>query len=126
MIEQGMTVLYVDDQIAARDFYQALLNMEPTLDVPGMTEFNLNGLVLGLMPNKGIKNLLGDEVFDSASSENPKAELYFHVSDPQDYLDRAVKLGATLILDVSPRDWGDNVGYCLDADRHVLAFAEAL
>ncbi len=36
-----MFILYVSDQQVSRDFYAAGLGLEPVLDVPGMTEFNL-------------------------------------------------------------------------------------
>ena len=126
MIEKGMTILYVADQAAAKVFYESVLQVEPHLHVPGMTEFRLrNGLALGLMPIAGIKQLLGEDVFRGPASSHPRAELYVQVDDAQDYLDRALKNGAEQVLDVSLRDWGDKVGYCLDPDRHVLAFAEA-
>lgn len=125
MIKQGMTILYVADQKASCDFYQAVMRVKPTLDVPGMTEFQLEGgLVLGLMPTSGIKRLLGSDVFSSSTNHDPKAELYIHVDDAQVYLDRAVINGATKVLEVEEQGWGDRVGYCLDPDHHVLAFAE--
>ena len=121
-----MTILYVSDQKSARDFYQSILQAEPSLDVPGMTEFRLEGgFVLGLMPIEGIRHLLGNDVFPEPDTKNPRAELYLHVDDAEMYLDRAIKNGAQHILDVEIRGWGDRVGYCLDPDNHVLAFAES-
>jgi len=126
MINQGMIILYVADQEAARAFYQAVLQLEPALQVPGMTEFRLeNGLTLGLMPTAGIKRILGNDIFNDATTRSPRAELYLHVDAAENYLDRAVRYGAEPILKVGLQDWGDKVGYCLDLDRHVLAFAES-
>ncbi|MBK6476581.1 MAG: hypothetical protein IPF95_18030 [Flavobacteriales bacterium] len=34
-------ILYVQDQLRSTSFYTALLGLEPTLNVPGMTEFGL-------------------------------------------------------------------------------------
>jgi uncharacterized glyoxalase superfamily protein PhnB len=125
MIKQGMTILYVSDQEAAKLFYELVLEIEPSLHVPGMTEFKLkNGVVLGLMPINGIKQLLGHALFKGSASNVPRVEMYLHVDDAQHYLDRAIKNGAELILEMSLQNWGDRVGYCLDLDRHVLAFAE--
>jgi catechol 2,3-dioxygenase-like lactoylglutathione lyase family enzyme len=46
-----MTILYVADQKRSRDFYRNILGIEPSLDVPGMTEFPLtDNASLGLMP----------------------------------------------------------------------------
>ena len=126
MIEQGMTILYVSDQEASRIFYESVLQIQPALDVPGMTEFRLgNGFILGLMPIDGIKRLLGKDIFPKTKEGNPRVELYLHVRNAEQFLDRAIQSGAEHILKVSMRDWGDRVGYCLDLDRHVLAFAEA-
>ena len=53
-------ILYVKDQEWSTDFYSHVLAMQPTLHVPGMTEFTLNEVcILGLMPESGIKKLLG-------------------------------------------------------------------
>ncbi|MEA3392756.1 MAG: hypothetical protein U9Q91_07230, partial [Candidatus Marinimicrobia bacterium] len=56
-----MFILYVTDQTKSKTFYQEVLQIEPSLDVPGMTEFKLeNNVLLGLMPNDGIAQILGD------------------------------------------------------------------
>ncbi|MBT3228985.1 MAG: glyoxalase [Candidatus Marinimicrobia bacterium] len=121
-----MTILYVSDQEAARAFYESTLQIQPHLHVPGMTEFQLeSGFVLGLMPTEGIKRLLGRDIFPEIAPGNPRAELYLTVDNAEEYLGRALQNGAEIILDVTMRDWGDRVGYCLDLDRHVLAFAES-
>ncbi len=126
MIKQAMTILYVSDQEAAREFYELVLEIEPSLHVPGMTEFQLtDGVVLGLMPVHGIKQLLGHDLFKDSASNVPRVEMNLNVDDAQNYIDRAIKNGAEPILDVSMQNWGDRVGYCLDPDRHVLAFAES-
>ena len=53
-------ILYVADQARARDWWAATLDNAPSLDVPGMTEFDLDGATLGLMPAAGITALIGD------------------------------------------------------------------
>jgi uncharacterized protein len=118
-------ILYVADQKAACTFYQQALALEPRLDVPGMTEFDLpGGGVLGLMPESGIRNLLGDVIPESADgTPAPRAELYLVVAEPEQALDRAVAAGAELLQPVQPRDWGHEAGYCRDLDGHILAFA---
>jgi len=116
-------ILYVADQERAKAFYAQVLAREPRLHVPGMTEFDLGaGAVLGLMPERGIRRLLGDEHFPDAPP-TPRAELYLLVDDPQAYLDRAKAAGALELSPLLPRDWGHTAAYCLDPDRHVLAFA---
>jgi uncharacterized glyoxalase superfamily protein PhnB len=90
-----------------------------------MTEFELHeGCVLGLMPEAGIKRLLGERLPDPARAHGvPRAELYLTVGDPAAWLARAVAAGAVELSAVAARDWGDEAGYCLDPDGHVLAFA---
>jgi len=119
-------ILYVADQGKSRDFYAAALNLAPSLDVPGMTEFRLNGgCVLGLMPEKGIKSLLGNKLPDpSLGAGVPRAELYLTVADPASYHARALAAGAMEISPLKPMNWGDTAAYSLDPDAHVLAFAE--
>ena len=114
-----MFILYVSDQLTSRDFYAAVLGCEPILDVPGMTEFKLvDGSSLGLMPEAGIRKLLGEADFGVGL----RAEVYLVVDDPRECLQRAVAAGARLLSECTNRDWGDLAGYCLDADGHVLGF----
>lgn len=120
------TILYVKDQTRSMDFYSRVLNCEPALNVAGMTEFTLSeSCVLGLMPEMGIKLLLGDRLPDPADAAGiPRAELYLHVADPLEHHLRALEAGATELSGLANRDWGDRVAYSLDPDGHVLAFAE--
>lgn len=122
------TILYVADQKRSTDFYSSVLKMTPTLDVPGMTEFKLSDKhVLGLMPEKGIKKLLGDRLPDPSQANGlPRAEIYFRVDEPELFHQRAVNLGMKELSSIQPRDWGDRAGYVLDPDGHVLAFAASL
>lgn len=119
-------ILYVKDQKRSTDFYRAVLRIEPCLDVPGMTEFKLDeGCVLGLMPEAGIKRLLGAKLPDPAAANGvPRSELYLVVDDSSEYYSHALQSGAVPLSEPVLRDWGDVAGYCLDLDGHVLAFAE--
>jgi catechol 2,3-dioxygenase-like lactoylglutathione lyase family enzyme len=119
---RSMVILYVPDQQAARDFWRALLQAPPTLDVPGMTEFELpGGLLLGLMPEAGIRRLL--PALSAEIARGPRSELYLAVEDPAAWLARALAAGATLMDGPRPRSWGDTVAYCLDPWGHVLGFS---
>jgi uncharacterized glyoxalase superfamily protein PhnB len=119
-------ILYVQDQRASADFYRAALGIAPRLDVPGMTEFELGSVVLGLMPEAGIQRLLGAVLPDPAQARGvPRAELYLRVHDPDACHQRALRAGARELDPVRPRDWGDRAGYLLDRDGHVLALAAA-
>lgn len=119
-------ILYVSDQARSATFYEAVLDAGPRLNVPGMTEFDLApGAVLGLMPEAGIKRLLGAGLPDPAGAAGvPRAELYLLVANASEYYARAVGAGARELSPVTPRDWGHAAGYVMDPDGHVVAFAE--
>lgn len=118
-------ILYVADQAAAARFWSAVLDREPELDVPGMTEFSLTErVVLGLMPEAGIRALLGEALPDPAAARGvPRCELYLVVPDPAAYHARALAAGARELSPLAPRDWGDSAAYSIDPDGHVVAFA---
>ncbi|MFH0893783.1 MAG: VOC family protein [Bacteroidota bacterium] len=124
-MQQIQFILYVKDQNASRDFYKSILNLEPSLDVPGMTEFILlNGCKLGLMPENGIAKILQDKTpHPSTGNGIPRCELYLLVEKPEEYFQRAIEYGAAEISPIQPRDWGHIAGYMRDPDGHVLAFA---
>lgn len=114
-------VLYVADQSRSAAFYRAVLQREPSLDVPGMTQFALGeGALLGLMPEAGIERLLGFEV----GPPRPRAELYLVVPDAKAAHERALQAGARELSPLSPRNWGDLAAYSQDPDGHVLALAQ--
>ncbi|MBL7670770.1 MAG: GNAT family N-acetyltransferase [Bdellovibrionaceae bacterium] len=120
------TILYVSDQKRSCDFYSSVLKLKPILDVPGMTEFKLSeNHILGLMPEAGIKRLLGNTIGDF-STGSPRTELYLHVSNPEEIFLNSIRLGAKELSLVSNRDWGDRAGYVMDFDGNVLAFAASL
>lgn len=125
MILKSHTILYVDDQKKSADFYAVVLNKNPRLNAPGMTEFELTkDAILGLMPRTSLLRLLGNKL---AGSEEPagllRAEIYLVVDNPGQYHRRALSAGAQNLSDLAERDWGHMAAYCLDLDGHVLAFA---
>ena len=119
------TILYVADQKKSSEFYQKILNQNPHLDVPGMTEFKLSSKhILGLMPESGIKRLLGEKIKDPALANGvPRVELYIHSENPENMFNLALQLGAKELSPILERPWGGRAGYVLDFDGHVLAFA---
>jgi uncharacterized glyoxalase superfamily protein PhnB len=119
-------ILYVHDQTRSAEFYSRVFDCEPTLNVPGMTEFPLSeSCTLGLMPEAGIKRLLGDLLPDPARGNGiPRAEIYLRVENAAAFHRRSIEAGATELSPLADRDWGDRVAYSLDLDGHVLAFVE--
>ncbi len=118
-------ILYVKDQEISTSFYSRVLAVEPSLNVPGMTEFSLPGdSILGLMPEAGIRKLLGAALPDpSAARGTPRSELYLVVRDPAAYHARALEAGARELSPLLARDWGHHAAYSLDPDGHVVGFA---
>jgi catechol 2,3-dioxygenase-like lactoylglutathione lyase family enzyme len=127
-MQSAQIILYVRDQERATKFYDAVLGVAPILHVPNMTEYRLaTGCILGLMPSASIVRLLAGAIPDPESANGvPRAELYLMVDEPQAYLDRALAAGATGLSPLQPHDWGHEAAYCLDLDRHVLAFAREI
>lgn len=120
-------ILYVADQQKSRDFYKAVLAMDPVTDVPGMTEFVLkDGIKLGLMPESGIAKIICPKLKNpSAASGIPRCELYLMVTDPEHCYQKALAAGANPVSELAERNWGHLVAYCSDPDGHVIAFAKA-
>lgn len=118
-------ILYVASQQQSTSFYSAVLGDAPRLNVPGMTEFVLpSGSVLGLMPETGIKALLGSALPDPTQANGvPRAEIYLLVEEPAKYHARALAAGARELSPLLARSWGHRAAYSLDQDGHVLAFA---
>lgn len=118
-------ILYVKDQKSSRDFYAQVLQQEPVLDVPGMTEFRISdSTTLGLMPEKGIFKLLNGRIIDPAQAAGiARAELYLTVDEPAAWHNRALKAGARELQPLLPMGWGDMAAYSADPDGHVVVFA---
>jgi uncharacterized glyoxalase superfamily protein PhnB len=121
-----MFILYVADQAKSKVFYQEVLQIEPSLDVQGMTEFQLaDSVKLGLMPENGIAKILSDKMPHPKKGNGiPRCELYLKVENAQAYIEKGLQLGGKAISALQDRDWGDKVGYISDLDGHVIAFAE--
>ena len=128
MINKFHFILYVEDQKRSTAFYKNVLEIESQLNVPGMTEFELNdGTILGLMPGLGIEKLLGDQIQNpDVMNGIPRAELYLLVDEPQKYFLRALQHGAKELSRLQPRDWGDEAAYCSDPDGYIVAFAKKI
>lgn len=119
-------ILYVADQEKSKLFYTQILNKEPVLDVPGMTEFLLDEKTkLGLMPEKGIQKILSPKMPNPSSGKGiPRCELYLKFENILSYYQSALIAGAKPISEPAPRDWGDIVAYVADPDGHIIAFAQ--
>ncbi len=121
---QAEFILYVTDQRRSRDFYALLLGLSPVLDVPGMTEFDLGGCKLGLMPEDGVARIITPTLSHPGKAAGiPRCELYLLVADLNAAMARAENASARLVSPAADRDWGHRVIYFADPDGHVIAFA---
>ncbi len=121
-------ILYVSHQERSRIFYENLLQIRPSLDVPGMTEFALPGSAkFGLMPENGIAGILKHKTpHPNDGNGIPRCELYFTVDDAAAFMKRGIDSGAKEISPLQDRNWGQKVGYLSDPDGHIIAFAESI
>ena len=119
-------ILYVSDQRLSKEFYSKVLQLKPSLDVSGMTEFTLaENVKLGLMPNDGIAKILTPKVPHPAEGSGiPRCELYLVLDEIEKYFEKAIQYGGKEVSPIKLRDWGDVVGYVSDPDGHILAFAK--
>jgi predicted enzyme related to lactoylglutathione lyase len=125
-IVKDMIILYVADQQCSCDFYKSVLGKEPILDVPGMTEFELNEkTLLGLMPESGIEKILGDKTpRPSTGNGIPRCELYIAVPDVVKAFKNLISNGGKSISPPEMRNWGHLAAYGADPDGNIIAFAE--
>lgn len=129
--EQAYFIFYVADQRKSAGDYRAILQAEPVLDVPGITEFLVrDGTLLCLLPIEGAKRLLGAERFSGApagegtvAASRPTAEVYLLVDDPEGFHQRALDRGFVELSSMQARDWGHRAAYSMDPDSNVVAFA---
>lgn len=112
-------ILYIADQDRATAFYATVLGAEPTLQVPGMTEFDLGGVTLGLMPGSDMAEL----VPELEPGVGQRCELYLRRAEAERMLALVESAGGRLLAGLSARPWGETVGYALDPDGHVVAIA---
>ena len=119
-------ILYVSNQEKSRVFYERLLNIKPSLNVPGMTKFKLlENVRLGLMPENGIAKIISEKLPHPKNGNGiPRCEIYLKVKSPIEYLKRGIELGGKEISKFQNRDWGDKVGYISDLDGNIIAFAQ--
>jgi len=121
-------ILYVSNQEKSSSFYEKLLNIKPSLNVPGMTEFELlENVKLGLMPENGIAKIISEELPHPKNGNGiPRCEIYLKVKNPIEYFKRGIELGGKEISEFQNRDWGDKVGYISDLDGNIIAFAQKI
>lgn len=119
-------IYFVENQGRSREFYSTVLEKSPLLDVPGMTQFELNeNSILGLMPVENIKKILGENHFKGNYIDaSPKSELYLYVENIERKIFLIKEAKGEIISPPELRNWGDFAAYCKDLDGNIIAFAE--
>lgn len=123
---QPMIILYCSDQKRSSSFYEQLLRRKPLLDVPGMTEFILDGnVLLGLMPDEGAHRLLGGAMPHPSQGKGiPRCEIYIPSDHAEEAVAAAVNNGAVLLSPLTARNWGHKAAYLSDPDGHIIGIAD--
>jgi catechol 2,3-dioxygenase-like lactoylglutathione lyase family enzyme len=119
-------ILYVSDQERSTAFYSDILEIEPVLHVPGMTEFQLlENVKLGLMPEKGIVRILENKITNPATANGiARCELYLKTDDIQKKYRDLIQKGIEILKTPAEMNWGDTVFYLTDPDGHIIAFTQ--
>jgi len=127
-MREAYFIFYVRNQTQSAAYYGEILDLQPILDVPGITEFQLlDGSIFAVMPLESAARLIGEAALISPDAPAvTRAELYLVVDDPDSFHARALEGGATELSPMQVRDWGHRAAYSMDADGHVLAFAEKI
>lgn len=117
-----MTLLAVKDVKRSREFYKETFDFEISMDLPVGVTFRLhNGHELMLYQREGFSMNTGCETEDISPGKTTGTELYFHVDEMDDVIEKLEKLRARLLSPLAPRNWGDDVVYYADPDDNVLA-----
>ncbi len=85
-------ILYVSDQGKSTEFYTNLLQLNPCLDVPGMTEFKINEFTkLGILTENGISKIISPIMPNTKEGNGiPRCELYLKVQNSLEYINRRI------------------------------------
>ena len=127
-IKKTHTILFVQNQEDSIRFYEKLLRRKPILNVPGMTEFELQeNHILGLMPSENIERIIDEKMKSiQKNSDLIICELYIYVDNLDEMLDYCKAENFNVVSDLKPRNWGDRAFYISDQDGHLIAFSEPL
>ena len=91
------TIVYkVGDLAKAKKWYKEAFGVEPYFDEPFYVGFNIGGYELGLLPDEGVKNIIGNSVVT-----------YWGVEDMEITISHMLDLGAS--KEDEPQDVGGGV-----------------
>ena len=116
------TILFVQDLQASARLYRQAFGWKTTVEAPNYVEFECG---VGLMHRPAAASFAGQaRALRPRHAGTLSAELYVYVDDPQAVLHHLQTLGAELTSPFQKRGWGDDAGYVIEADGHVLGIAQ--
>jgi len=119
-----LTILAVRDLARSTAFYRAAFGWPARVETPVYVELELpDGRGLGLYVREGYARNTGEMPVAVPEGAITGTELYFHVDDVADAVQRLVAAGARQLSPVGPRDWGDVAAYLADLDGNVIVVA---
>lgn len=114
------SILYVEDVAATLSFYNQAFGFE-TGFVHDSVDYGelLTGDTKLCFSAKDLMRSLGKTPGD-AKAQTPTFELAFETEDVPAALDRAVKAGATLVMQATEMEWGQTISYVSDPNGFMI------
>ncbi len=114
---RAITMLYVDDVGASRDFYRDIVGLELTLDAGGYCEFAWGNLVLGLRARANARSQYGEVVAPAGAGASHQVTV--EVSNVDALVARLAAAGVVALQPPTTQSWGMRSASFRDPDGHV-------
>ncbi len=121
---RAVTMLYVTDVAASRDFYREVVGLVPTLDAGSYVEFAWGNLVLGLRSRDNATGQFGALV--APDRARLTHQITVEVDDPDALAARLVARGTEVVHPPTDQPWGMRSASFLDPDGHLFEVCAAL
>jgi len=122
----SLITLGVADLARAVGFYQNVVGWQPAPSPPGITFFDLNGLIFALFPHQSLAEDMKVELVGDTSGSYRSVTLAHNVADKQEVdaiFARLRKNNVTIIKPPEEVFWGGYSGYFADPDGHIWEIA---
>ena len=128
MITYGYTILYVADVEKTITFYIKAFGFNQKFVTPEKDYAELDtGSTTLAFASYSVAEYNGIAVTKShVSGESPAFELTFVTDDIEGAFKQAVDAGATVIKELSPKPWGQTVGYVRDPNGFLIELCTAV
>ncbi len=118
-------ILISSDLAKSKMFYSLLFDTQPIVDEENIVEFEIvPGFIIGLATDELQTKLFDPDIFAKyRNNSGSNAELYIECENAEEMHKKALSLGCLELSPFTKRDWGDEVGYSINHEGHILAFA---